>query len=83
MEIDDISFHRAVHFFRNHMVIHFHSVFDPVKHDTGKAILIEICDKTLIRIGDAGFLCFFLHDTVQQIVRQMKRDMFRSAPLAE
>lgn len=23
-----------MHFFRNHMVIHFHSVFDPVEHDT-------------------------------------------------
>ena len=63
------------------MVIHFHSVFDPVEHDTGKAILIEICDKTLIRLGDAGSLCFFLYDTVQQIVCQMKEICFDLLPV--
>ena len=78
--IDDISFHRAVHFFRNHMEINYLSVYDQVEHDTGKAILIEICDKTLIRLGDAGSLCFFLYDTVQQIVRQMKEICFDLLP---
>lgn len=54
------------------MVICFHAVLDPVEHDAGEAVLIEICDEALVRLGDAGSFCFLLHDTVQQIVRQMK-----------
>ena len=70
----------STHSVRNLCIILFHSLANPVKHDTDKAIFIKIGNKTFFLLGNVKSFGFFLHDTHKQIVCQHKQIIFNLLP---